>query len=390
MKTYNFDEIINREGTNCLKYDARQRFFGKEEVLPLWVADMDFKTPDFVIDVLRKRLDHEILGYTFRSEAYHEAIVRWMQSRHNWPVKKEWISFSPGVVAGLTLAIETFSAPGDEVIVQPPVYTPFFDSVKSTGRMLLENPLKPENGRFTFDLDDLKGKITSKTKLLLLSNPHNPGGTVWSPSELTALANLCLENNILIISDEIHSDLIFSGHQHTPLASLSDEIARNCVVCMSPSKTFNLAGLATSYLIIPNRRLLVSYERTLHAPHLHMGNIFGGIALEAAYTHGADWANQLMLYVEGNYRFLENWLSEHLSQIIPMKPEATYLVWLDFSAWKLTDDELNQKLIEAGVGLNRGAQFGKGGAGHMRLNLGCPRATLIQALERITSLEKSL
>ncbi|MGD9932030.1 MAG: MalY/PatB family protein [Mangrovibacterium sp.] len=385
---YNFDEQVPREGTNSLKYDARLNFFGKEDVLPLWVADMDFKTPDFIIDAIKERLNHEILGYTFRPDSYYEAIVHWMKKRHGWTVEKEWISFSPGVVAGLTLAIETFSNPGDEVVVQPPVYFPFFDSVKSTGRELLENPLKLVDGRYTFDLDDLERKITPKTKLLLLCNPQNPGGMVWTKDELTALANLCLKYKILIISDEIHSDLIFEGHKHIPLPTLSDEIAQNCVVCMAPSKTFNVAGLTTSFVIIPNKRHFARYERTLRIPHLHMGNIFGTIALEAAYTHGADWVDQLIVYVEENYRFLEAWLKEHLPQVVPMKPEATYLAWLDFSALGMTDDELNSKLLEAGIGMNRGVQFGTGGSGFMRINLGCTRAMLQQALERMLVLKE--
>ncbi|MCW0483230.1 MalY/PatB family protein [Gaoshiqia sediminis] len=385
---YNFDEQVPREGTNSLKYDARLNFFGKEDVLPLWVADMDFKTPDFIINAIKERLNHEILGYTFRPDSYYEAIIHWMKERHGWTVEKEWISFSPGVVAGLTLAIETFSNPGDEVVVQPPVYFPFFDSVKSTGRQLLENPLTLVDGRYTFDLDDLERKITPKTKLLLLCNPQNPGGMVWTKGELTALASLCMKHKILIISDEIHSDLIFEGHKHIPLPTLSDEIAQNCVVCMAPSKTFNVAGLTTSFVIIPNKRHFARYERTLRIPHLHMGNIFGTVALEAAYKHGADWVDQLVVYLEENYRFLETWLKENLPQVVPMKPEATYLAWLDFSALVMADDELNSKLLEAGVGMNRGVQFGTGGAGYMRINLGCTRAMLQQALERMVVLKE--
>jgi cystathionine beta-lyase len=380
---YNFDEKVKREGTNCIKYDFRKDVFGKEDVLPLWVADMDFKTPDFIIDALRKRLDHEILGYTFRPESYHEAIVNWMQRRHGWTIQKEWISFSPGVVAGLTLAIESFSAPGDEVVLQPPVYSPFFDSIRLTNRSLVENPLKMVNNRYTFDLDDLKQKVTNKTKLLLLCNPQNPGGMVWTPDELSALANFCIEHKILVISDEIHSDLIFGGYRHIPFATLSEEVAGNCVVCMAPSKTFNVAGLSTSFLVIPNKRLYTAYERSLRIPHLHMGNLFGTAALEAAYTYGDDWLAQLMDYLWGNYLFLEAYLKANLPEVAVMKPEATYLIWLDFSSLGLSDDQINGKIVEAGVGLNRGIQFGKQGSGYMRINIGCPRAILTEALERL-------
>lgn len=383
MKNYNFDEIIDRTNTNSLKYDARKIFFGKADVLPLWVADMDFKTPDFIINALKKRLDHEVLGYTFRDDAYNEAITNWLETRHGWKIEKEWISFSPGVVAGLTLAVESFSKPGDGVIVQPPVYFPFYDSVKGTGRKMVENPLVLKDGRYYFDFEDLKQKITPSTKMLLLSNPHNPGGMVWTKEELTELATICLENNVLIVSDEIHADLVYKGHKHIPLPTLSEEIADNCVVCMAASKTFNIAGLTTSYVVIPNKKHFVRYERSLKVPHLHMGNIFGSIALETAYREGAEWVDEMVDYLYENYLFLESYLKENLPMVVPMKPEATYLIWLDFSVFGLSDKALNKKLVQAGVGLNRGLQFGKQGTGFMRINIGCPRSTLQEALERM-------
>lgn len=383
MKTYNFDELIDRTNTNCIKYDGRQMFFGNADLLPLWVADMDFRTPDFIVDAVKERAGHEIFGYTFRAESYNQSIVNWLKRRHNWDIKPEWISFSPGVVAGLTLAIEALSKPGDGVIIQPPVYFPFFDSVKNTGRTLIENPLKLENGRYHFDLEDLKQKITPNTKILLLSNPHNPGGMAWNEKELTGLAEVCLAHKIVIISDEIHSDLIFEGHKHTPLAGISDEIAQNCVVCMAPSKTFNTAGLTTSFLVIPNKRHFAAYERLMRVPHLHMGNIFGTIALEAAYTHGDEWLAQLMQYLQGNYTLLDEFFRQNLPEVKVMRPDATYLIWLDFSVFGLSDEALNQQLIDGGVGLNRGVQFGKQGSGYMRINIGCPRSVLQEALLRI-------
>ena len=383
MKTYNFDELVDRNNTNCIKYDARLAFFGKADVLPLWVADMDFRTPDFIVQAIKKRAESEIFGYTFRGEGYNESIVNWLKRRHNWEIKPEWITFSPGVVAGLTMAIEALSKPGDGVIIQPPVYFPFFDSIKGTGRQLIENPLRLENGRYYFDLEDLKNKITPSTRLLLLSNPHNPGGMAWNEKELTDLAQLCIQNKILIISDEIHSDLIYEGHQHTPLARISEEIAQNSIICMSPSKTFNTAGLTTSYLVVPNKRHFVSYERVMRLPHLHMGNIFGNVALEAAYTHGDEWLSQLIQYLLGNYQFLEQFFKEHLSQVKVMRPDATYLIWMDFSSFGLTDAALNQRLLDGGVGLNKGVQFGKQGRGFMRINIGCPRSVLQEALHRI-------
>ncbi|MDX8338185.1 PatB family C-S lyase [Draconibacterium sp. IB214405] len=384
MKKYNFDEIVPRKGTNCLKHDALEQFFKSADALPLWVADMDFKTPDFIVDAIKKRAEHEIFGYTFRSDSYYEAVIYWMSRRHQWDIKKEWISFSPGVVAGLTYAIESFSKPGEGVIVQPPVYFPFFDSVKGTNRKMIENPLKKENGRYTFDLEDLRSKIDENTKLLLLCNPQNPGGMVWTREELVALTDICLENNIMIISDEIHSDLIYNGHKHIPLASISEEVAQNCMVSMAPSKTFNVAGLTSSLVIIPNKRKLVAYERTIGVGHLHMGNIFGTVALEAAYTHGDEWLAQLLDYLWGNYQLLERFIQEKLPRVKVMKPEATYLIWMDFSDYGMKNEELSKFTTEkAGVALNDGGRFGTGGDGWLRLNIGCQRSVLQEALERL-------
>ncbi len=391
MKKYNFDEIVNREGTNSLKYDARAKFFNSEEVLPLWVADMDFKTPDFIVDAIKKRTEHEIFGYTFRSDEYYQAIIDWMRRRHSWTVQKEWISFSPGVVAGLSLAVETFSKPGDSIIVQPPVYFPFFDVVKGSKRKMIENPLKIENGRYTFDLEDLKAKIDDNTKMLLLCNPQNPGGMVWTKEELVALGNICLENNILVVSDEIHSDLILDGNKHLPFANISDEFAKNSVVCMAPSKTFNVAGFSSSLIIIPDKNKLARYERTLGIGHLGMGNIFGTIAMQAAYTHGDEWLGQLLTYLQGNYNYLEKYITQKLPKVNVMKPEATYLIWLDFREYGMSDTELSKFATnEAKVALNNGGRFGAGGDGWLRINIGCPRSILMEALERLAKAFGSL
>ena len=384
MKKYDFDEIIPREGTNCIKYDARDWIFNTNDVLPLWVADMDFKTPDFIVDAIKKRAGHEIYGYTFRSDSYYKSIIGWMKRRHNWDIKKEWISSSPGVVAGLTLTIETFSKPGDEVIVQPPVYFPFFDCIKGTKRKLIENPLKIENGRYTFDFDDLKKKITENTKLLLLCNPQNPGGMVWEKEELETLSGICLENNIIVISDEIHSDLIFNKNKHIPFAILSEEAAKNCAILMAPSKTFNVAGLSTSLVIIPDKTKFNRYERTLGVGHLGMGNIFGSVALEAAYSNGDEWLEQLLAYLWENFLLVETYFSKNLPNVKVMKPEATYLIWLDFTSYGMNDERLSKFIIkEAKVGLNNGGRFGTGGNGWMRINIGCPRSILQEGLERL-------
>ncbi len=391
MKKYNFDEIVPREETNCVKYDARDWAFRTNDVLPLWVADMDFRTPDFIIEALRERLNHEILGYTFKPDSYFDAIIGWMKRRHNWNIKKEWISSSPGVVAGLTLAIETYSKPGDEVIVQPPVYFPFFDCVKGTKRKLIENPLKIENDRYTFDFDDLKAKITENTKLLLLCNPQNPGGMVWTKEELTELSHICLENKVMVISDEIHSDLVFNGNKHIPFATLSDEAAKNCAILMAPSKTFNVAGLSTSLLVIPDKTKFARYERTLGVGHLGMGNIFGSIALENAYAKGDEWLEQLLKYLWQNYLLVKSYFNEKLPKVKVMPLEATYLVWLDFSAYKMNDEALSKFIVEkAKVGLNNGGRFGTGGDGWMRINIGCPKSVLQEGLEKLSIAFKNL
>lgn len=383
MKKYDFDEIVPREGTDSIKWDARKKVFRGNDVLPLWVADMDFKTPDFIADAIKKRASHEIYGYTFKPASYFNSIAGWMKRRHNWEIQKSWISFSPGVVAGLTLAVETFSEPGDQVIVQPPVYFPFFETIKGTRREMVENPLIIKNGRYTFDFDDLKSKITKNTRLMLLCNPQNPGGTVWTREELEELAGICIENQIMVISDEIHSDLVFSGNKHIPYATVSEEAAQNCLVLMAPSKTFNVAGLSSSVVIIPGKTNFSRYETALEVGHLGMGNIFGSVALEAAYTYGDEWLNQLLGYLWDNFLLLDDFFRKKLPRVRVMKPEATYLVWLDFTGYGMDDNELSRFLADvAKVGLNNGGRFGTGGDGWMRINIGCPRSILLEALER--------
>ncbi len=382
---YNFDELVERKGTNCIKYDANERFFGKEEILPLWVADMDFKTPDFIMEAIRQRTEHEVLGYTYRPDSCIDAILNWLKLRHNWEINKEWLHFSPGVVPALAFAVQVYTNPGDEVIIQPPVYFPFFSAVKNNNRVLVENPLVLKDGRYYFDLEDLKKKITPKTKLLFLCNPQNPGGMAWTKEELEDLGKICIENDVIVISDEIHSDLTFKGKKHIPLASISNELAENSVTLMAPSKTFNIAGLSTSYLIIPNKKLFEKYDELMKASHVYQGNLFGNIALEASYSKGLDWLNQMMDYVEANYDFMENFLNKNLPGVKPMKPDATYLVWLDFSALGIKDRELNEKILDAGLGLNKGVMFGKQGRGFMRINIACPRTILQKALNLLVS-----
>jgi cystathionine beta-lyase len=384
MKKYNFDEIISRENTDCVKYDLRKLYFGTEDVIPMWVADMDFRTPDFIIEAIKKRLEHEILGYSIRSGSFNRSIANWMKSRHNWRINPNWVSFSPGVVPALNMLVLAFTQPGDKIIVQPPVYFPFFSAIENNGRTKVENPLQLVNGRLCMDFDDLRIKAID-ARMIIISHPHNPGGSVWTNEELTQLAEICLEHNILMVSDEIHSDLVFSPHIHIPLATLSNDIAQQTITCNAPSKTFNLAGLATSYLIIQNKNLLERYNHMLNDElHLNMGNLPGAIALEAAYQNGADWLTQLLDYVKGNVQTVEDFCKAHLPMIAPVAPESTYMIWLDCRKMGLEGDKLKVFFIkQAKVGFNDGQVFGQGGEGFMRMNVACPRSVVLEALNRI-------
>ncbi|MCX6237823.1 MAG: PatB family C-S lyase [Bacteroidia bacterium] len=387
MKHYNFDEIIERRGTDCVKYDMLEDYFGNSEALPLWVADTDFRVPDFIMNALNERMNHEILAYSYRPESYYKAIINWMDRKHGWKINKEMITSSPGVVSGVTMLIMALSEPGDKVIVQPPVYFPFFTSIKGSGRKMVENPLMIKDGRYTFDFENLLQIIDSQTRLLILCSPHNPGGMVWTREELEDLSRICTDNGIVIISDEIHADLVFTGNKHIPIPMVSEKVAMNSAVLMAASKTFNVAGLSTAFVIIPNKKLRVKYERVLHTVHIDSGNIFGNIATEAALHDGHDWLSQLMIYLEDNYNFLETFITQRMPKIKIMKPEATFLVWLDLTAYNLSEKELAKRLIEGGIAINKGSIFGTGGEGYFRLNIGCPRAVLEEGLIKI---EKAL
>ena len=382
--TYNFDEIVPRENTNSVKYDIRGELFGKEDVIPMWVADMDFRTPDFIIKAIKSRLEHEILGYSIKPGSYYDSIIKWLGRRHNWDIKKEWISFSPGVVPALNMAVMAYSRPGDKIILQSPVYHPFYAAIENNGRRIVNNPLRQENGRYYFDFDDLKKKIDADVKMLFLCNPHNPVSRAFTEEELRELAAICLENNILIIADEIHSDLIFPGYRHIPMASLSDDIAENTITCMAPSKTFNLAGMSTSFLVIKNRELRHRYNKVLDQVHIGSGNLFGTVALEAAYTNGDEWLEQLMAYLKKNAELVKNYLRENIPEIQLTEPEATYLLWLDCRELKMTNKELKNFMIhEAGLGLNDGAMFGLGGEGYQRMNIAAPAITVEKSLQQL-------
>lgn len=381
---YNFDEPINRKNTNSIKHDGMQAFLGIDDAIPMWVADMDFKSPPFIIDAIKKRLEHEVFGYSIKPDSFFDSIVNWMQRRHDWKIKKEWISFSPGVVAGFTLAIEQFSNPGDKIIVQQPVYFPFFHSINDTGRKLVNNPLKLENGRLNFDLEDLKIKIDSDTKMLLLCNPHNPGGSVWTKQELLELSKICNDNSIIVVSDEIHSDIVYSPAKHTPYASVSENAAQNSLTVMSHSKTFNVAGLTTSFVISANNDLLDKYNKALGIPHLHMGNIFGTEALIAAYNYGEEWLTELIQYLKENIDFVDEFIKQNMPKLRVIVPESTFLIWIDCRELGLSNSELREFFLkESKVAVNEGSLFGEAGNGFIRMNIGCTKQTIVKALNQI-------
>lgn len=381
---WNFDENVEREGTFCVKYDLRKEIFGKHDVIPMWVADMDFKTPEFVITAIRKRLDHEICGYSFRPPEYFTTISAWMKNRHGWIIDNDWICFSPGIVPALNFCTLAYTKPGDSIIVQPPVYFPFFSAVEAHGRKLIFNNLKESDGKYRMDFEQLMKIITPDTRMIMISNPHNPVGRIWTREELETLADICLRNNILILSDEIHSDLVMPGYKHIPLASLSEEIASKTITLIAPSKTFNLAGLSTSSVIISNPELRKSFNVIVENLHVGNGNLFGTIASVSAYTHGQEWLEQLITYLSGNIRIVEDFCRERIPQIIPVTTEATYMIWLDCRKLGMKGRELNSFFInQAGVGLNEGSTFGNGGEGYMRMNVATTRKTLHKALEQI-------
>ena len=381
---YKFDHKINRENSNSVKYDLRRKVFGSQDVLPMWVADMDFETPEFIRKAVKERSEHEVYGYSYKPESYYKSIVNWLSEQHNWDIHSKDLTFSPGVVPGLVLSVLAFSQPGDKIIVQPPVYFPFFSTIKDNGRQIIHNNLISKEGQYSMDFEDLESQIDSRTSMIIISNPHNPIGRAWTKEELEKLVNICEKNEILIISDEIHSDLVFSPNKHIPIASISEKAKNRSITFMSPSKTFNVAGLSSSFAIIPNRKLKRIYNSYLESYHLYLGNIFGTVATEAAYTYGKEWVLEMKEYLTSNIDLAVNFIQQNLPQIKLRKPEATYLLWLDFSSLELSDKALNQFLIKkAKLGLNQGIVFGNGGAGFMRMNVACPKTTLQKALKQL-------
>ena len=385
MKTYNFDEIIDRSGSGDLKHEALLPRWGRNDLLPLWVADMDFATPDFVVDALKARLSHPIFGYTIEPADYRPTIIDWNESHHGWKIKPEWISFIPGIVKGIGFVVNVFTKPGEKVIIQPPVYHPFRMTPEDNGREVVFNPLRlREDGYYDMDFDNLSEVCDDKCRVLILSNPHNPAGVCWSKETLQCLADFCYEHNIIVISDEIHSDMALFGNRHVPFASVSERAADISITFAAPTKTFNMAGIVSSYAVISNDDLRQRFYGWLKANELDEPTIFAPIATIAAYQKGEEWRKQMLAYVENNVRFVEDYCREHIPGVRPLRPQASFLVWLNCRGLGLNHDKLLELFIDkAHLALNDGEMFGPGGEGFMRLNVGTPRSVLRQALEQL-------
>ena len=382
--TYDFDKIIDRTGSGDLKHGVLKERYGRDDLLPLWVADMDFETPPFITDALRQRLEHSLFGYTVVPNGLWTSIIQWIHDHHQWEVKREWLTYIPGIVKGIGMAINVFVKEDEKVIIQPPVYHPFRLTPQGNGRKVVYNPLKEVDGTYEMDFEQLAEVVDDKCRLLILSNPHNPAGVCWPKETLQRLAHFCFEHNIIVISDEIHADMALFGNKHIPFASVSNEAAQISITFGAPSKTFNIAGIVSSYAIVPNDSLRRRFYTWLEANELNDPPLFSPIATIAAYTQGEDYRQQMLSYIEDNIRFVEDYCREHLPQIKPWRPQASFLVWLDCRALGLSHDALVDLFVNhAHLALNDGAMFGIGGSGFMRLNVGTPHAVLRQALEQL-------
>lgn len=394
---HDFDMEVSRQDSHSVKWEFTQggedllewqktdHCFGENRVLPMWVADMDFPSPSPVVNALIARAKHGIFGYTAPSQDFYQSVIQWMKKRHNWVIEPEWICLSPGVVPALNMLVRAFVSTGDAVLIQPPVYYPFYGAVENNGAEVVRNPLVYEDGRYRMDFHDLENKCKNpKVKLAILCSPHNPVGRVWTRDELARFGEICIENDVLVISDEIHADLIYKGQAFTPFANVNDIFSLNSVTCTSPSKTFNLAGLQTSCIVIPEGKLRAQFERILKSNGLFGISTFGLVALQAAYDSGEEWLEQLLEYLEGNLAYLEEYVAEHIPQLTVVHPEGTYLVWLDCRALRLNKWDLRHLMLEkARVYLDEGFIFGPEGEGFERINIACPRAILVEALDRI-------
>lgn len=387
---YDFDQVIDRSGNRASKYDERVMKFGTDKVIPLWVADMDFKTAQPIIDACVKKAEEGIWGYTSRPASYFEAVKGWEKRRNNWDVDTSLMSWSLGVVPALSVLVKIFSHTGDKVMIQTPVYSEFYDVTEAWEREVVENKLVEENGAWHIDFEDFEKKA-KEVKIFLLCSPHNPLGIVWSREELQRMADICIANDVLLVSDEIHSDLIFHGKKHIPTATLSPEIAGKVISCVSATKTFNLAGLQASTTIFPNLEMKKKFDRFWMNMDIHRNNAFSSVAMEAAYNEGEEWLEQLLEYISGNFDYIKEYCDKYIPKIKPSVPDATYLVWLDCRELGMDNEQLRSFMIEkAGLGLNEGYTFGRSLSGYMRLNAACPRSVLEQAMKQLKEAVETL
>lgn len=381
---YNFETLVDRSNNFSAKWSEMDKKYGSNDLLPMWVADMDFKAAPCIIDAMREKLEQGIYGYTTRPDSYNESIVNWAARRYGWEIKSDWLIFSPGVIPSISLIIQEMTDKNDKIMIQEPVYSPFNSVVKENGRELVISPLiKLEDGNYIMDYEDIESKIKD-VKMFILCNPHNPVGRVWTKEELQKLGDICLKNNVKVISDEIHSDIIFKGHKHVPFASISEEFAQNSITCMAPTKTFNIAGLQMSQVILPNEDDYKILDAAFARLDIRRNNAFSLVATQAAYNHGEEWLNEFLEYIEGNMDFAIKYIEENMPSLKVKKPEGTYLLWVDFSETGLSDEEVAKVLVEKGkVALNSGVAFGFGGKGYQRINLACPRSMVEDGLARI-------
>lgn len=380
---YNFDEVIDRCGTDSIKWDAVSARWGRSDLLPLWVADMDFRTPPFVIEAIKKRLDHEVLGYTFACEEWYTSIINWLEQRHGWSIRREMLTFTPGIVRGLAFVIQCFTAPGDKVMVMPPVYHPFFLVTEKNKREVVYSPLVLRDGQYYIDFDRFRADVQG-CKLLILSNPHNPGGRVWTADELALIADICYESGTLVVSDEIHADLTLPPYKHTAFPLVSEKARINSVVFMSPSKAFNMPGIASSYCIIENDDIRHRFQEFMEASEFSEGHMFAYLSVAAAYSNGTEWLDQAIAYIQANIDWTDAYLKASVPGIKMVRPQASYLIYLDCRELGLKQEELVKLFVEeAHLALNDGTVFGKEGEGFMRLNVACPRSVLQKALGQL-------
>jgi cystathionine beta-lyase len=380
---YDFDTVYDRASGESLKWANRERICGSNEVIPMWVADMDFASPPEVVQAIRERAEHPVFGYPLRTPSYYRSLIEWMKRRHGWDIESDWIQYVPGVVPALNFAVQAFTKPGDSICIQPPVYYPFRKSVLENGRRMIENQLAVSGLRYAMDFEGLERAIDSTTRMLVLCSPHNPVGRVWKPEELQRLVDICVERGIILVADEIHADLVLEG-RHTCVAGLSSAAADITVTLTAPNKTFNIAGLTMGNAIIPNEGLRSAYKETLERCGIEVSNIFGNVALEAAYMHGDTWLDELLLYVRQNFELVRSVITEKIPELRVFPLEGTYLAWIDCRGLGLDDDACKEFFFkEAKLWLDDGKKFGSGGSGFMRMNLACPRSLVQEALERL-------